>query len=66
MEKDTFKISLWAARVNAGLTQEEASERIGCARSSLRDWESGKTSPKARTLTELSSLYGVPVGMLKM
>lgn len=45
MENAGFKISLRAARVNAGLTQEEASERAGCARSTLNGYESGKTQP---------------------
>lgn len=36
MENAGFKISLRAARVNAGLTQEEASERAGCAQHAER------------------------------
>ena len=36
------KISLEAARVNAGLTQEELAQKMGVSRQSVFDWENGK------------------------
>ena len=65
MENAGFKISLRAARVNAGLTQEEASERAGCARSTLNGYESGKTQPTYKTLKAMCELYGIQMEMLK-
>lgn len=56
-----FKISLKAARVNADMTQEEASERIGVARQTLVNYETGKTVPDVKTLRKMSDLYGISV-----
>jgi len=36
------KITLKAARVNAGLTQTEAAEKIGVSATTIQNWESGK------------------------
>lgn len=65
MEKEAFKISLRAARVNAGLTQEEASERIGCARSTLNAYENGRSHPTYKKLKALCELYGIQAEMLR-
>lgn len=37
-----YKISLEAARVNAGLTQGELAERLHVSRATIMNWESGK------------------------
>lgn len=36
------KITMEAARVNAGLTQAELAEKMGVSRASVTDWERGK------------------------
>lgn len=36
------KITLAAARVNKGMTQEQMAEAMGVSRQSVIDWESGK------------------------
>ena len=36
------KITLTAARVNSGLTQEEIAEKMGVSRSTIIAWENGK------------------------
>lgn len=36
------KISMKAARVNAGLTQDEMAEKMGVSRRMIIDWEAGK------------------------
>jgi len=36
------KITLEAARVNAGYTQETLADRMGVSRATVIDWESGK------------------------
>lgn len=53
------KITLKAARVNAGLTQEEAAEKMHVSRSTLRSWENGHTDPKLSQFMMLCQLYGV-------
>ena len=43
-----FKISLAAARVNAGYTQKEAAEKLTMSKRTLNRWENGKTAPHSR------------------
>lgn len=40
------KITLEAARVNAGFTQEELACKMGVSRSTVIDWENGKRAMK--------------------
>lgn len=47
------------ARIRAGLSQEQAAQRIGCDRSSLSRWEKGEVPPAADRLLQLAELYGV-------
>lgn len=54
-----MQISLKAARVNAELTQKEASKRMGIDVSTIVSWESGRTSPKATQLQKLCDIYGI-------
>ena len=54
-----FKISLEAARVNAGFTQKKAAELLGIDRSTLRSWEKGITSPTWKKLDEIEELYKI-------
>lgn len=59
-----MELTLRAARVNAGLTQEQVHERLGIAMSTLSRIECGKSSPRYKTLCELCELYGISVGQL--
>lgn len=59
--EDAFKISLRAARVNAGMTLVDAAKALGRTRQTVSSWETGKTEPKASDLQNLCDLYGVPV-----
>lgn len=38
-----FKISLAAARVNAGYSQQELADKMGVSRTTIINWESGKS-----------------------
>lgn len=40
------RITLEAARVNAGLTQAELAEKMGVSRATVINWESGKSEMK--------------------
>ena len=40
------KISLRAARVNAGLSQEEMAKRLGVTREAVASWETGRVKIK--------------------
>ena len=52
-----MQISLRAARVNAGMTQEAAARAIGKSKDTIRNWESGKTKIPAEDFMALCSLY---------
>ena len=53
------KLTLKAARVNAGLTQQQVTDRTGIARSTLTRWEKGLTKPSKPTLAGLCALYHI-------
>lgn len=61
-----FKISLEAARVNAGLTQKEAAERMNVNVATVANWESGKTTPNAENFIKLCKLYNCPVNAISL
>lgn len=58
------KITLKAARVNAGLSQGEAAKQIGVAVSTLRNWEAGKTFPNQPKIERMCEVYGIPFDVL--
>ncbi len=55
------KIRLEAARVNAGLTQEELAEKMGVSRQSVIDWENGKREMKPAYLFYFCNITGFEV-----
>lgn len=58
------KISIRAARVNVGLSQKEAADRLGVSNKTLGNWEKGITFPPADKIPAICALYGVPYDML--
>lgn len=58
------KITLRAARVNAGLSQQEAAGKIGVAVSTLRNWENGKTFPNQPKIERICEVYGITFDVL--
>lgn len=60
-----LQITLKAARVNAGFTQEQVEKATGFARSTLIRWENGKGFPRIDDLTTLCDLYGISVEYIK-
>ena len=52
------KITLAAARVNAGYSQEQLAEKLGVARTTVANWESGKTELKVKQLCAFCELTG--------
>lgn len=53
------KISIRAARVNAGFSQKEAADRLGVCNKTLGNWEKGVTFPPADKILAICGLYGV-------
>lgn len=59
MEK--IQISLAAARVNAGLTQEEVARKMKVSKNTLVNWEKGTSEPTVSQGLRLSELYKMPL-----
>ena len=60
------KLSLKAARVNTGLTQEEAAQAINVTGKTLISWEKGVTHPTVDKLLRLCSPYDVQISDIFM
>ncbi|WP_288802562.1 helix-turn-helix transcriptional regulator [uncultured Dialister sp.] len=56
---ETVKLTLKAARVNAGLTQEEAGQRIGVSKDVISNWERGISYPDVIELRKIEEAYHV-------
>lgn len=55
---------LKAARLNAGVTQEEAAQKLVVSRQSLSRWENGRAYPELSYVIKMSSLYGLSLDEL--
>lgn len=55
-----LQISLAAARVNAGLTQDDVAKEMKISKNTLVNWEKGKIIPSFASLQMLSTLYNMP------
>lgn len=58
---DKLQITLAAARVNAKLTQTGLANALGVHPSTIKNWESGKTSPESKYLRQIGELSGIPM-----
>lgn len=56
-----MKITLKAARVNAGLTQEEVAKTLKKSKNTIVNYETGKSTPDMATGKALAALYGCSV-----
>ena len=65
-EKEPPRISLAAARVNAGLTQEEAARRIGISFRTVIRYEKGRAKPSAAMLERMAAAYGFPPEYIRL
>ncbi len=54
-----MQISMKAARVNAALSQKSVACILGISRSTLINWETGKTFPSVTQMQKLCELYHV-------
>lgn len=53
------KITMKAARINAGLTQENAAKKMDISKKTLSRWENGISFPTPPKIEEICALYGV-------
>lgn len=61
-----MKITLRAARVNAGVGQLEAAKAIGVNVATISRWENGQTVPNAKNFKALCELYRCPGEFIKL
>ena len=54
-----MKVTLKAARVNAGLTQKEAAKELDISVDTLASYEKGNSFPDVRVIKKMEKLYGV-------
>lgn len=54
------KITLAAARVNAGLSQEEAAKELNVSKDTLSNYERGKSVPNWETVRKIETVYNFP------
>ena len=59
------KISLAAARVNAGLSQKEAASELNVSNTTLCNWENYNSFPDAEMIAKICDLYGIPYDQIK-
>ena len=52
-------LTLKAARVNQGLSQDEAGKLLGVSSYTISNWENGKTFPDAMQILRIQDVYKV-------
>ena len=55
-----IKITLKAARTNAGMSREFVAKEVGVSYSTIKSWENGVTFPTQPQIEKLCNLYRVP------
>lgn len=55
-----FKITLTAARVNAGFSLDDVAKELQKNKGTIINWEKGRTSIKISEFEQLCNLYKVP------
>lgn len=56
-----LKITLSAARENAGFTQKEVAKVLKISNKTIGNWENYVSSPSMAQAEQLSSLYKIPI-----
>lgn len=64
MNKKVIKLTLEAARVNAGYKQSEAAKKLGITQSTLSNWENNSTKLSYIDAIKIGEVYGVEPDML--
>lgn len=57
--EDKLQITLAAARVNAGFTQEDVAKEMRVTKQTIVNWEKGKIIPKTAQLDFMCKLYKI-------
>ena len=60
MADDGFKITLRAARVNAGFKQKEVAELMGVSNATLVKWEQNPALMPGERISQICKIYKIP------
>ena len=58
---EDFKITMAAARVNAGKSQAEVAEALHVGKQTVVSWERGRTSPTMEKALEFCTFCKIPI-----
>lgn len=58
------RICIAACRVNAGMNQNEFAQVLRVNRSTIANWESGRTEPNLTQLKKISEVSGIPMDFI--
>ena len=58
---DDFQITLAAARVNKGLTQEDVSKEMHVSKNTIVNWEKGTSEPTVTQARRLANFLDIPL-----
>ena len=61
----SIQISMAAARKNAGLTQKQVCEALNISKTTLVNYEKGRTIPDCKIAGEVAKLYKMPTDNIK-
>ena len=62
----SIKITMAAARKNAGLSQKQLADACGVSDAAVGNWEKGKNAPNWKYLPKLEQAYGIPLDYVKI
>ena len=60
----SVRICLTAVRANAKMNQQEWADAIGVDKSTVFNWETGKTEPSYSQVRKMSELSGIPIDFI--
>lgn len=61
-----FATRLANMRIKAGMTQKQLAERLGCSKTTVRQWEQRRYKPSRELLEEVARLFNVSTDYLEM
>lgn len=61
----SIKISMAAARVNAELTQKQVCEALNISKTTLTNYEKGRTIPNSKVAGDIAKLYNMSTDNIK-
>ncbi len=64
--KKLFRISMAAARVNAGMTQEDVAKAMEISKATIINWEKGRVIPKPAQFKMYCEVVGIDEDLISL